>query len=246
MPDKFKKEPMKDHQGFLEPEEIKKVINSVGGQKEERDKLLLRTLYATGARVSEIVGKKICARCGKNKYYNMDFDYDSLPEDERNRCECHDKGLETESKHVKYLRPNQLHPDHRNIDIWTLKRSGEPEERTIPVSEKLLKDLVKYSEKLKIGGDERIFKITRVRVFQIIRRAGKNAGISRVGKKPIHPHHFRHSHAVSYIRKNPTPEGIRKLQKRFKHGSIDTTSFYLQFGDTGEAEIIEDMMEDIE
>lgn len=55
------------------------------------------------------------------------------------------------------------------------------------------------------------------------------AGIPLVGSKKIHPHHFRHSHCVAWIRENQTMEGLRTLQQRVGHASINTTTHYLQF-----------------
>jgi site-specific recombinase XerD len=92
------------------------------------------------------------------------------------------------------------------------------------------KEVPAYIKDNEIASEKRLFPITRQRAFQIIREAGEQAGIQKVGDKKIHNHHLRHSHCVAYIRKNNTLEGLRKLQQRIGHANIQTTAHYLQFG----------------
>ena len=74
-----------------------------------------------------------------------------------------------------------------------------------------------------------LFTITDRRVQYIVTECGARAGITHVGAKKIHPHHFRHSHAVAWIRADPSMENLRKLQTRLGHANINTTAYYLQF-----------------
>lgn len=115
----------------------------------------------------------------------------------------------------------------RLMQLWTLKRR-KPTQRVISVDEKSLAMLQEYCYKLHIRKGH-IFDLTERRVEQIVYEAGCAAGISKVGSKKIHPHHFRHSHAVAWIRANPTMEGLRKLQLRLGHANINSTIHYLQF-----------------
>ena len=46
---------MKDLRGYLYPEEVDKIINST---RNLRDRLLLRLLWVTGCRISELVGER--------------------------------------------------------------------------------------------------------------------------------------------------------------------------------------------
>lgn len=55
MSDTFRGQPIKDLRGFMTEEEVKKLIDSA---TELRDKVFIRLLWVTGARVSEIVGDK--------------------------------------------------------------------------------------------------------------------------------------------------------------------------------------------
>ena len=117
----------------------------------------------------------------------------------------------------------------RALYMWTLKRKEKRRyQRIVLVDESTLDVLKRYIEECGIE-EGRIFRITARRVQQIVYEAGKAAGIPRVGTKKIHPHHFRHSHCVAWVRANPTIEGLRKLQQRVGHASIATTAHYLQF-----------------
>jgi integrase/recombinase XerD len=176
--------PMSDLKGYLEPEQVKRIIECATNL---RDKALLQLMWATGARVSEILSLKV----------------------------------------------SDLIWDENIVIIPTLKKGASPERR-VSVNPKTMQLLSEYIQNYRLKKNDTLFPITRQRVFQIVREAGKRAGIDKVGEKPLHPHHLRHSHAVAWIRRDNTMEGLRKLQQRLGHTSISTTAFYLQFAPTSE------------
>jgi len=146
------------------------------------------------------------------------------------------------------IRPTDLVPEENIIIFRTLKcrpkklgglPSAPPPERRVIVPAWLMNQLVKFCENT--PAEMRIFPISRQRAFQIVRSAGEHAGIRMVGKKRIHPHHFRHSHCVAYIRGNNTLEGLRKLQQRLLHANIITTAHYLQFATGADQKKIEEI-----
>lgn len=216
MAEQFLGEPMKDPRGFITPQE-KDVLIKVAGN--ERDPLLFDTLWSTGARISEVVGK-----------------YDK------------------EEKRVKWgLMPRDVLKDEPVLIMRTLKRklkkvnkkTGEitklePPLRRVTIKKLLWTALLKYIDSHKIVPDERIFPITRQRADQIIKGCARRAGITKIGSKKPHVHHFRHGHCVQWVRGDNTMDGLRHLQERLKHSSITTTAHYLQFGPTRkEKEIVE-------
>jgi site-specific recombinase XerD len=82
--------------------------------------------------------------------------------------------------------------------------------------------------------------LTRQRFFQVLRKAAKDKGLTRVGAKPMHPHVLRHSHCVAYVRRNNTLESLRKLQLRLGQANINTTRHYLSFNPE-DAKVIEEV-----
>ena len=178
--------PMRDTRGYLQPEEVKEIISH---GRTFRDQVMMRVLWATGCRVTEMLMLTMADILWKEKTFIM----------------------------------------------WTLKRKQKNiVQRRVLVDAATLEILKNYCESVGIKKG-RIFNLTSRRVEQIVYEAGKAAGISKVGTKKLHPHHFRHSHAVAWVRKNRTMEGLRKLQQRLGHTNITTTAHYLQFA-TGEQE----------
>jgi len=117
----------------------------------------------------------------------------------------------------------------RALYMWTLKRREKRRyQRIVLVDDTTIELIQKYMLTYNVKNGA-LIKIKKRRVQQIIYETGLLAGIPRVGIKKIHPHHFRHSHCVAWVRANPSMEGLRKLQQRLGHASLNTTAHYLQF-----------------
>ncbi len=86
--------------------------------------------------------------------------------------------------------------------------------------------------------NDKIFPITRQRVYQIVKKLGKITGIERVGKKPIHPHIFRHSFAVNLVKNGLD---VRKLQMLLGHSRLSASAFYLQFSQKDVSEELQEI-----
>jgi len=227
--------PMQDVRGFLEPEEVRALIQSADfGIKGGRNRILIETLWKTGSRISEVVGKKICQKCDLPSHYAVY--YVDGERKESPHCTCD----EPDYFHEHPLVPDRLLSDETTIILYTRKRNN-PIPRRIKVTTSLMEDIIDYVESKNIGLEERIFDITQERVRQIVKKAGKLAGVGKVGESLPHPHIFRHSHAIAYIREDNSMEGLRNLQKRFKHSNIMTTAHYLQFARTGEQKKVEEI-----
>ena len=117
----------------------------------------------------------------------------------------------------------------RALYMWTLKRREQRRYQRIVLVDDATVDLIKKYMKTYSITTGALIRISKRRVRQIVYETGLAAGIPRVGIKKIHPHHFRHSHCVAWVRANPSMEGLRKLQQRLGHASIATTAHYLQF-----------------
>lgn len=192
---------MKDLSGYLKDSQIKKIYYAAD---KWRDKLLIRLLWKSGRRITEILNLKV-------------------------------KDIDFEEKRILWIILKKKIGKGEVVKSW----------KTIDI--KTLELLAWFINQLELKPDYYVinagnpFKpITRQRAFQIVRRAGKLAGIEKVGEKKIHPHHFRHSFAVNMAHKLKSPADMRKLQKHLEHSHLGMTETYLQFGDFGLGELIED------
>ncbi len=171
---------MRDMRGYLSPENVLKVI---AASRNLRDRTILRLLWATGCRLTELL----------------------------------------------MLRVSDISLEDKVLYMWTLKRREKRRyQRPVLVDVVTIALIEEYLRTYNVGQGP-LIRIGKRRVRQIVFEAGVAAGIPRVGNKKIHPHHFRHSHCVAWVRANPSMEGLRKLQQRLGHASLSTTAHYLQF-----------------
>jgi len=127
--------------------------------------------------------------------------------------------------------------------MWTLKRKKKRRyQRIVPVDDITLKLIRKYMQGYRISKGK-LFNVTDRRVQQIVYEAGARAGFPMVGSKKFHPHHCRHSHCVAWVRENQTMEGLRTLQQRVGHASMNTTAHYLQFAATQQEETVKKLFD---
>lgn len=123
---------------------------------------------------------------------------------------------------VRVSELTNLHVEDFDFKAGTVHISHEKakrgKERIVPVPQRLaemLRDWIKVNQ-IK----DRIFPITRNRVHQITKRAGERAGISGT----LHPHRFRHAHAVHLLHKT---NNLKAVQENLGHSSISLTAqFY--------------------
>lgn len=207
------KTPIQDLKGYLKPEQVHAIIDAAPSR---RDKLLIETLWFTGARISEVVGPKHGIRPqdlavdGSENFIIM-----------RTLKRTRKKKVKRKGKTIKIIPP--------------------PPSRRVAISRRLMSMLSDFCKNTL--PDQRIFPISRQRAFEIVKRAGRLAGITRVGNKGLHPHHFRHSSCIAYVKRHNTVKGLEELQMRMGHASFATTACYLQFSMKGETKKIEEIYE---
>ena len=194
---------MQDLQGFFRSGERRKLYEAC---KNNRDRILIRLLWKSGRRISEILALKVS---------DLDF--------ENNNILWH---IEKKSRLLKD-KNNQIIKDpitdkplRQKIDLTRVK----------PMDKRTMAMLGAYIQEQGFSPPDLILPITRQRAFQIIREVGKISGVRFVGNKQIHPHHFRHTFAVDYAKEAQSPSDLRKLQMFLEHSSLDMTEQYLQFG----------------
>lgn len=125
------------------------------------------------------------------------------------------------------LEMNHLHPEERYIQV-TGKGNKQ---RLVPIHEEALHHLMLYlsecRSQLKVKTDSKhlVFlnlrggALSRVSVFQLVKKLAESAGIS----KNVSPHTFRHSFATHLVQNGAD---LRVVQELLGHESILTTEIY--------------------
>jgi len=142
------------------------------------------------------------------------------------------------SEVVRKLIPFDINWSEKLV-TWTILKRKIPMKKTLPVNGDLIERLRDYIRDNNIGDNDYVFKISRQRVFQLVRKYGAKAGVEWIGKKRIHPHHLRHSFAVHMAKNIKNPAELRKLQELMAHSGINITAYYLQFNPTESRELLE-------
>jgi len=205
-------EVMSDVQGFFKQGERELIYNAC---KNDRDRLLIRLLWKSGRRITEILMLKVKEVDYENKgiFWHIE---------KKTKLETNEEGVKKRNKFdlVKW----------KPIDITTLEMINN-----YVKSEGLQSEAYLFQSAYKEN-----CAMTRQRAFQIVRKCCLDSGIELVGNKKPHPHHFRHSFAVEMAQKIKTPADIRKLQMLMEHANLGITEQYLQFNAEDLRELIED------
>lgn len=119
---------------------------------------------------------------------------------------------------------------NRQLRLLTLKqqkdRRRRPVEhrRWIPIRDQLATDLAAFMLK-RSTKETRLFPISRVRAFEIVRDAARTAGLTSETGRGIGPHMLRHSFAVNCLNQGVPINIVKEL---LGHASILTTMVYLR------------------
>ena len=111
------------------------------------------------------------------------------------------------------ITPNDLLFDQAQLII----RGKGNKIRNVDITPHLARMINYYMQQLNLKNNERVFKITRQRVYQICKEI---AGVN--------PHMFRHSYAIHLLRKT---KNIRYVQIQLGHSTIVSTQVYLRYMD---------------
>lgn len=202
---------MRDLQGYFKRGERKAIYDAALIEGKVRDAVLIRLLWISGRRISEILNIKI---------HEIDFEIDKIS-----------YHIDKKTHKIKGVRYKKDLVKLKPVDKFTIgllkKYINELE---LKPSDYLFKSDFKPDS-----------PISRQRAFQIVRRYAEKANIEKVGGKKPHPHHFRHSYAIDRARKLKSPADIRKLQMMMEHSNLGVTEQYLQFSDNDLADMVEDI-----
>jgi len=204
---------MTDLQGYFKEGQRKLIYNSADSF---RDKVLIRLLWITGRRISEILNIKV---------HEIDFNLKAISIHVLKKTRTVKDELGNRER-VKFDKVSLSY-----IDILT----------TGLLQRYVLETGLQPGDYLFKSAFKKDGHISRQRAYQIISRVCRIAGIDKVGKHKPHPHHFRHSYAVDVAKKMKAPEDVRKLQLALDHSTLAVTEQYLKFGAKEMRSIIENI-----
>lgn len=202
---------------YLLPQEVEAMVDKC---RNLRDRLIIKMLFRTGMRVSELVSIKL-----------KDTDLNSgvilikhLKRTQRKVClKC---GTKTGRKSMFCPKCGV-----------SLKDAGYKESerrRLLRIDDESLSMLREYLAKRNTKSD-RVIPLTRQQVLYIVREAAEEVGIGKLlnpvtGKYHyVTPHRLRDSFAVYALSQNSSPESKKHLQDWLGHQSFDTTARYAKY-----------------
>jgi site-specific recombinase XerD len=188
---------------------------------EPRDKVIFLLMLRQGLRVGEVVGEDLdyWTRDGHRiKNEEIPSDHEKYP---------HNKDIEIGNNvfvHIVHSLPG-IHLE--DID-WQEKqmvvRGKGDKTRLIPLRDDVMKELIEFVQPTKFDPKDRVgkmFDIDPPSVRYQCRKYSKKANLQR----RIHPHIFRHTFAVNYLKMGGN---VVALQRLLGHSSLAMTEKYLQ------------------
>ncbi|NIA11951.1 MAG: tyrosine-type recombinase/integrase [Nitrospiraceae bacterium] len=198
---------------YIRPDEVHRVLLSF---LDGRDRLLVETLWNTGARVSEALELTPAS---------VNFDESTVTirtQKKKKRLSGKAKAVKNEIRGLELalaqdpesrILARKLKDARRRLGQY--RKEGPPlVYRTVPITPDLSGRIAAYCMAEKILPNGRLFSITRVRVYQILQSAGEKAGIEK-GRR--HPHVFRHGFAVNAVPRRRPPHGPAEMAGTCQH-----------------------------
>ncbi len=205
---------------YLEPDEVAMMEKAASNL---RDKLLIRTLFHLGCRVTEALCLTV-----------EDIDFS--------------RALLT-IKHLKVRvnlsctgcgqRLGRSHTFCPKCESKIGKAQAEQQEcrrqRVLPIDDntlKMLKEYVRRGGPVVKDGKTLVFGINRHRAWQIVKECAEKAGLPKLVNPEtgrvhnVSPHRLRDAFAVMAVKLNDSGDGLRMLQEHLRHQSFNTTAKY--------------------
>lgn len=208
---------------FFTEEEVEKIFKAA---IVDRDQMFVKTLYHTGARISEIVGlgtdkenpQPLTPHCINFDKEIMELTNLKSKRFKRNCAKC-----------STLLKSTQKVCNCGSADIISkpiIKRT-----KTVVLTPSFVAEIKEYIQRNNIQLDMPVFPFSRFTGYRIVRKVCERAGIKVIGKDRFpHPHSFRHTYVMHSINK-----GIdtKLIQDQTGHSSVATLGAY--FGLTEDA-----------
>jgi integrase/recombinase XerD len=207
-------------QAYLEPEEVAKMEKATGNL---RDRLLVRTLFHLGCRVSEALGLTV---------EDIDFSRGTVTIKHlkaRLKLSCTECGQRLGRSHTFCPKCGG------KVDKAQAEQQEHHRQRVLPIdseSLKMLKEYVRRGGPVLRDGKRLVFGVNRHRAWQIVKECAEKAGLPKLvnpetGKvHNISPHKLRDCFAILAMKTDDSGDGLRLLQEHLGHQNFNTTAKY--------------------
>jgi integrase/recombinase XerD len=205
---------------YLEPAEVAIMEKAAGNL---RDRLLIRTLFHLGCRVSEALALTVD---------DIDFKQGTISIihlKARLKLCCADCGHRLGRSH------NFCPGCGSRIEKTILEQQEHRRQRVLPIDKdtlEMLNEYIKRGGPVTKEGKMLIFGINRHRAWQIIKGCAEKAGLPKLVNPEtgrthnVSPHQLRDGFAVNAIKLDDSGDGLRLLQEHLGHASFNTTAKY--------------------
>ncbi len=205
---------------YLEPDEVAIMEKAASNL---RDKLLIRTLFHLGCRVTEALGLTV---------EDIDFSRALLNIKHlkrRLKLSCPDCGARLGAAHLFCPKCGG------RIEKSQAEEQEHRRQRVLPIDGdtlKMLKEYVRRGGPILRDGKNLIFGVNRHRAWQIIKQCTEKAGLPKLVNPEtgrvhnVSPHKLRDAFAVMAVKHNDSGDGLRMLQEHLGHASYNTTAKY--------------------
>ena len=120
------------------------------------------------------------------------------------------------------LTGNDIDLQNGLVTIHPCRSGVKSRPRIIPIGQITRKAIWRYQSHTECG--EKVFGLNRNGLLQLLRSLGERAGVNNV-----HPHRFRHTFAIQYLRNGGD---VFTLQRLLGHNSLQMVKHYLNLADT--------------
>jgi len=205
---------------YLEPDEVAIMEKAASNL---RDKLLIRTLFHLGCRVTEALGLTV---------KDIDFSRSLLTIKHlkvRVKLSCSNCGTRLGAAHLFCPACGG------RIEKSQAEEQQQRRQRVLPIDSEslnMLKEYIKRGGPVVKEGKTLIFGINRHRAWQIIKQCAEKAGLPKLVNPEtgrvhnVGPHKLRDAFAVMAVKHNDSGDGLRMLQEHLGHQSFNTTAKY--------------------
>jgi integrase/recombinase XerD len=226
---------MTEQKAYLTPADVDALIEAA---PTKRDRAIIRTLFYTAVRETELISIQVADIDFKNKWITIQH------LKERSRIKCAGCGARLGRKVLFCGNCG------KTIAGATIEKLQEHRKRRVRVDAETLEMIQEYVTKRRDKKNPRLFPLSRQRIQQIVYEAAEDAGlggkilqIEGLGQNHrVSPHRLRDAFAVHFLKGRDDLVGQRALQQHLGHVNFDTTAKYRKISGKEVAEVYDEVM----